>query len=131
MGWIGDQALYARWSGLVGKAAGISVVTIICHSDMWAQVVAYGKKHRPDFAVPDGAVQQRDDGLAEVVVPGVQLSRLMYALHRVRVTAVSPDYAIASRAYLAMARVVNEVTDSPEGAAPSIVLDDRLLGGGA
>ena len=143
MWWADERALgLSGFRKRLTRAAGISSVILVCHPQTWTTVawIARTAKKAVDARVDSGAVRVREDGLAEITLSGVQLAAIMHGLR----TACKPDtyvagwvnfadphLAVARRAYLAMARTVEQVSSTHTGTIPPIVIDDRTPGTGA
>jgi hypothetical protein len=111
----------------------------VCHPQVWAEVQSIAENLRPPAEVTADQVTARGDGLAEIVLAGVQLAMVMHSLRTAYFDDIGdlfglsrrftpPHRAVARRVYLAMARTVEQVSSTHTGTVPPIVIDDRVPG---
>lgn len=107
------------------RAAGVSTVQLVCHSDTWS--VLSGLWFQTVLPkVPKDRVKSRADGMVEVTLTGPTLVSLITLTHRGGITYT--DIAVAKRTYEQIAKVIDAIDpDADPGLPiPAIVLDDKL-----
>ena len=107
------------------RAAGVSTVQLVCHSDTW-NVLSDRWSQSVLSRVPKDRVKLRADGMVEVTLTGPTLVSLITITHSPHGTYT--DVAVAQRTYEQIAKVIDAVDpDADPGIPiPAIVLDDKL-----
>lgn len=124
------------------RAAGISKVALILHSDTWGAVIDLCETAKMPLKGHSDAAVTRDDGQLEVTLSGVALVTILqatrYIWHEWDLLGLAPFHkfeprkrAIAARVYLAIAQTVDTVEDTNQATKPipPITIDDRMPAG--
>jgi|GEM_PF-4225479 len=121
---LGDKELRVR-------AAGISTLTLICHTDTWAHVVTMmgGTYWRDQPTAANSRIQTTDNDMVRVLLSGKHVVELLVttAHKRKAWTSTYATNAIAQRLYDGLVDIVSRIDPASTATAeiPPLVLDDR------